>query len=67
MCCCARGARRLIAEAVAAELMDAHADHPLDARRPALMCKGYLPARRVQNQIGDLEVRVPKVQHPQSW
>ena len=58
------GARRLIAEAVEAELaafLDDYADRRLDDERPAVVRNGYLPERTVQTGIGDVGVRVPKV------
>jgi putative transposase len=58
------GARRLIAEAVEAELaefLDAYADQRLGDGRRAVVRNGYLPERTVQTGIGAVEVRVPKV------
>lgn len=58
------GARELIAQAVQAELsafLDAYGDRRLDDGRRAVVRNGYLPERRVQTGIGDVEVRVPKV------
>jgi transposase-like protein len=58
------GARRLIAEAVEAELaafLDDYADRRLDDERPAVVRNGYLPERTVQTGIGDVGVQVPKV------
>jgi len=58
------GARRLIGEAVEAELaeyLDGYADHRLDDGRHAMVRNGYLPERTVQTGIGEVEVRVPKV------
>ena len=58
------GARRLIGEAVEAELaeyLDGYADHRLDDGRRAVVRNGYLPERTVQTGIGEVEVRVPKV------
>ena len=54
------GARRLIAEAVEAELaafLDDYADRRLDDERPAVVRNGYLPERTVQTGIGDVGVR----------
>ena len=62
--CCANGARRLIAEAVEAELaafLDDYADHRLGDERPAVVRNGYLPERTLQTGIGDAGVRVLKV------
>jgi transposase-like protein len=59
-----QGARRLIAEAVEAELalfLEGHADHRLEDGRRAVVRNGYLPRRTVQTGIGDVEVQVPKV------
>ena len=53
------GARKLIAQAVEAELqalLDQHADG-----RQAVVRNGHLPERTVQTGIGDVEVKVPKV------
>ena len=58
------GARRLIAEAVEAELaeyLDGYAEQRLEDGRRAVVRNGYLPERTVQTGIGDVDVRVPKV------
>ena len=58
------GARRLIAEAVEAELagfLDAYGDQRLEDGRRAVVRNGYLPERTVQTGIGDVAVRVAKV------
>ena len=58
------GARELIAKAVEAELssfLEGVADQRMEDGRQAVVRNGYLPARRVQTGIGDVEVRVPKV------
>jgi transposase-like protein len=58
------GARELIAKAVEAELssfLEGVADQRMEDGRRAVVRNGYLPARRVQTGIGDVEVRVPKV------
>jgi len=59
-----RGARKLIAEAVEAELslfLEGYADQRLQDDRQAVVRNGYLPRRTVQTGIGDVEVQVPKV------
>jgi putative transposase len=59
-----RGARKLIAEAVEAELalfLEGYADHRLEDDRQAVVRNGYLPRRTVQTGIGDVEIQVPKV------
>ena len=50
------GARELIAQAVEAELASF-----LESGRQAVVRNGYLPERRVQTGIGEVDVRVPKV------
>ena len=58
------GARRLIAQAVEAELqmlLDQHADVRLSDGRQAVVRNGHLPEGTVQTGIGDVEVKVPKV------
>lgn len=59
-----QGARRLIADAVEAELasfMANHAERRLADGRRAVVRNGYLPERTVQTGIGDVQIRVPKV------
>ena len=59
-----RGARKLIAKAVEAELevfLDGFAEQRLEDGRQAVVRNGYLPRRTVQSGIGDVEVQVPKV------
>ena len=58
------GARRLIAQAVEAELVELlsqHQDTKLPDGRQALVRNGYLPARTIQTGIGDVAVKIPKV------
>ncbi len=58
------GARELIAQAVEAELasfLESVAGQRLEDGRQAVVRNGYLPERRVQTGIGEVEVRVPKV------
>lgn len=58
------GARKLIAEAVDAELealFAQYADHKTPDGRQAVVRNGHLPQRRVQTGVGDVEVQVPKV------
>ena len=59
-----QGARKLIAEAVEAELtlfLEGYADQRLDDGRRAVVRNGHLPRRTVQTGIGAVEVQVPKV------
>jgi len=59
-----RGARKLIADAVEAELalfLEGYAEHRLEDERQAVVRNGYLPRRTVQTGIGDVEIQVPKV------
>jgi len=59
-----QGARKLIAEAVEAELhsmLEKSSNIRLDDGRKAVVRNGYLPHRTIQTGIGDIEVRVPKV------
>ena len=59
-----RGARKLIADAVEAELalfLEGYADQRLKDERQAVVRNGYLPRRTVQTGIGDVEIQVPKV------
>ena len=58
------GARRLIAQAVEAELgelLSQYQDTKLPDGRQALVRNGYLPARTIQTGIGDVAVKIPKV------
>ena len=58
------GARRLIAQAVEAELgelLSQHQDTKLPDGRQTLVRNGYLPERIIQTGIGDVEVKIPKV------
>jgi transposase-like protein len=57
------GARRLIAQAVKAELetfLEKHAGRLFDGRR-AVVRNGALPSRSVLTGIGNVEIQVPKV------
>ncbi len=58
------GARKLIAEAVEAELSDL-LDHFADLKakdgRIAVVRNGYLPEREIQTGLGSVKVKVPKV------
>ena len=59
-----RGARELIAQAVAVELatfLDAHADQTDAAGRRRLVRHGHLPERDIQTGIGAVPVKVPRV------
>ena len=59
-----RGARKLIAEAIEAELalfLEGYAEQRLEDERQAVVRNGYLPRRTVQTGIGDVEIQVPKV------
>jgi len=58
------GARELIAKAVEAELagfLEGFSEQRLGNGRQAVVRNGYLPERKVQTGIGEVEVRVPKV------
>ncbi|WP_300500607.1 IS256 family transposase [Marinobacter sp.] len=58
------GARKLIAEAVDAELtalLEQYADRKTPEGHQAVVRNGHLPQRRVQTGVGDIEVQVPKV------
>ena len=48
-------------EAELASFLKGVADQRMEDGRQAVVRKGYLPERRVQTGIGDVEVRVPKV------
>ena len=58
------GARRLLAEAVEAEVadwIDAHS-HPKDQAGPRQVVRnGYLPGREIQTGVGDIEIKQPRV------
>src|SRR5512144_1147528 len=58
------GARRLLAEAIEAEVaawIDAHAHLRDDAGRQQVVRNGHLPQRTIQTGIGGIEVRQPRV------
>jgi putative transposase len=58
------GARRLLAEAVEAEVaawIDAHAHLKDQAGRRQVVRNGHLPERTVQTGLGDVEVKQPRV------
>src|SRR5512144_3143221 len=58
------GARRLLAEAIEAEVaawIDAHAHLKDDAGRRQVVRNGHLPERTIQTGIGDIKVRQPRV------
>jgi putative transposase len=58
------GARRLLAEAVEAEVaawIDAHAHATDTAGRRQVVRNGHLPERTIQTGIGDLDVKQPRV------
>src|SRR6478736_5038560 len=58
------GARRLLAEAVEAEVaawIDAHAHLKDSAGRRQVVRNGHLPERTIQTGIGDLDVKQPRV------
>ena len=62
------GARRLLAEAVEAEVeafIGAHADLSDDSGRRRVVRHGYLPEREVQTGIGPVAVRRPRVRDRQ--
>jgi len=59
-----QGARKLISEAVEAELqalLAEYADRQTEDGRKAVVRNGYLPERTVQTGVGDVSVQVPKV------
>ncbi len=59
-----QGARRIIAEAVEAELADflSHYQQLSDERgRQGVVRNGYLPKRSITTGVGEVEVQVPKV------
>src|SRR3954447_11259608 len=59
------GARRMLAEAIEAEVaiwIDAHAHLQDQARRRQVVRNGYLPERTIQTGIGEIEVQQPRVQ-----
>ena len=58
------GAKELIRKAIESELaqmLNTYSDVRLLDGRPAVVRNGYLPARKIQTGIGDVEVQVPKV------
>jgi putative transposase len=58
------GARRLLAEAVEAEVLawiEAHAHLKDEAGRRQVVRNGYLPGRAIQTGLGDVEVKQPRV------
>src|SRR3982750_3723203 len=58
------GARRLLAEAIEAEVatwIDAHAHLRDDAGRRQVVRNGHLPERFIQTGLGDLDVKQPRV------
>ena len=58
------GARRLIAQAVEAELeqlLAQQADNRLSDGRKAVVRNGFLPERTIQTGVGDVAIKVPKV------
>jgi putative transposase len=58
------GARRLLAQAIEAEVaawIDAHAHLRDDAGRRQVVRNGHLPERAIQTGIGDIEVQQPRV------
>src|SRR6478752_6811013 len=58
------GARRLLAEAVEAEVaawIDAHAHLKDPTGRRQVVRNGYLPEREIQTGLGDIEVKQPRV------
>ena len=58
------GARRMLAEAVEAEVaawIDAHAHLKDDAGRRQVVRNGHLPERTIQTGIGEIEVQQPRV------
>ena len=58
------GARRLLAEAVEAEVaawIEAHAHLKDDAGRRQVVRNGYLPERAIPTGLGDVEVKQPRV------
>src|SRR5512135_3911179 len=58
------GARRLLAEAIEAEVaawIDAHAHLQDDAGRQQVVRNGHLPERTIQTGIGPVEVQQPRV------
>jgi transposase-like protein len=59
------GARRLLAQAIEAEVttwIDAHAHLKDDAGRRQVVRNGHLPERTIQTGIGEVPVRQPRVQ-----
>jgi putative transposase len=59
-----QGARQIIAQAVEAELKEFLGQYQSlkdDPGRQAIVCKRYLPERRIMSGIGAVEIQVPKV------
>ena len=59
-----QGARKLLAQAVEAEVADflsAHADLTTEDGRQRLVRHGHLPERTIQTGIGSVEVQQPRV------
>src|SRR4051794_35178600 len=59
-----RGARRLLAEAVEAEVaawIESHAHLKDEAGRRQVVRNGHLPERAIQTGLGDLDVKQPRV------
>jgi hypothetical protein len=59
-----QGARKLLAQAVEAEVADflaAHADLAIEDGRQRLVRHGHLPERTIQTGIGSVEVRQPRI------
>jgi putative transposase len=59
-----RGARRLLAQAIEAEVadwIDAHADLKDQAGHRQVVRNGFLPERKIQTGLGDVEVKQPRV------
>lgn len=58
------GARKLIQQAVEAELaevLETHKDRQLEDGRAGVVRNGYLPEQEIQTGIGPVTVKVPKV------
>ena len=58
------GARELIYKAVQSELevfLEKYSSQELPDGRKSVVRNGFLPSRKVQTGIGDVEIRVPKV------
>ena len=57
------GAKKLISQAVEAELeemLSSHSDKLEDGRR-SVVRNGYLPSRSIQTGIGEVAIKVPKI------